>query len=101
MSEHPLREFANRKPCMVRAPAICTFDDEETVLAHIRRGSAAGTGQKPPDICGVWACFRCHALIDRRDYKDVPIEVVNDYTLDALVRQLAWYDKHEIIAVVL
>lgn len=95
-----LREFARDKPCFVRIPGVCNGDPNTTVLAHIRRANTAGTGQKPPDICAVWSCSCCHDAIDRRR-RDVPIEAINDYLLDALCRQLAWYDKHEVITVCL
>lgn len=62
-----LREFARGKPCLVRLPG-CDGGGETTVLAHIRRGGVAGMGQKPPDLCGVHACYRCHAVIDAREY---------------------------------
>jgi hypothetical protein len=95
-----LRTFAKDKPCMVRIPDLCNRNPETTVLAHIRRASTAGVGQKPPDTCAVWACHACHDEIDRRTRR-LKIEAVNDYVLDALCRQLAWYDKHEILAVIL
>lgn len=96
-----LRDFAKGKECMVRIPGVCNFDPETTVLAHIRRAGTGGMSLKPPDICGVWACNRCHDALDRRGYRDIPMESINEYALDALCRQLAWYDKHEIIAVIL
>lgn len=94
-----LRNFARLKPCMVRLTAVCNFDPETTVLAHIRRGGVGGTGMKPPDTCAVWACSACHDAIDRRTK-------VNDTDLDAdilaaLCRQLAYYDRHEILTVCL
>jgi len=95
---HTLRSLARGKPCMVRLPAICNGNPETTVLAHIRRAGVAGIGQKPPDVCGVWACSACHDEIDRRthllskDYVDVAM-------LDALIRQLAWYAEHEVLLV--
>ena len=61
-----LRKLARGKPCMVRLPGICNFDASTTVLAHVRRGGVAGMGQKPPDLCGVWACSACHDVIDGR-----------------------------------
>lgn len=51
---------------MVRLPGVCNFDETTTVLAHVRRGGVAGMGQKPPDLCGVWACSACHDVIDGR-----------------------------------
>lgn len=91
-----LRQFAKGKPCMVRLVGICNFREETTVLAHIRRANVAGMGQKPPDTCAVWACSACHDEIDRRTRNRKLDEIAPDL-LDALIRQLAWYDKHEVL----
>jgi Protein of unknown function (DUF1364) len=96
-----LREFAKGKDCLVRIPGVCNFDPETTVLAHIRRGGIAGMSQKPTDLCAVFACSHCHDAIDRRGYRDIPMESINDYMLDALCRQLDFYDKHEVLVVAL
>lgn len=95
-----LRKFAEGKPCMVRLVGICNFNPETTVLAHIRRANVAGTGQKPPDLCAVWACSACHDEIDRRTRNNRLREIEGD-VLDALVRQLAWYEKNEIVIAVI
>lgn len=94
-----LRKFAKGKPCMVRLVGICNWNPETTVLAHIRRAGVAGTGQKPPDLCAVWACSACHDEIDRRTRNNRLREIEGD-VLDALVRQLAWYDKNEVLIAV-
>ncbi len=95
-----LRQLARGKECMVRMPYVCNFDPATTVLAHIRRGHVAGVGQKPPDLCGVWACSACHDAIDTRAHmyneKDL-----DGLLLEALCRQLAFYSKHEIVTVCL
>ena len=57
---------ANGQPCEMRIPNVCNFDPATTVLAHIRRGGIAGIGQKPSDLCSVYACSDCHDAIDRR-----------------------------------
>ena len=95
-----LRTFANGKPCMCRFVGICNWDESTTVLAHIRRANIAGMGQKPPDTCAVWACSACHDAIDSRTRNHSLGEIEGDL-LDALLRQHAWYDKHEILTVVL
>jgi ferredoxin len=96
MTRKTLRSFAQGKPCMVRIAGVCNHDPETTVLAHIRRGGVAGMGQKPPDTCGVWACSSCHDAIDKRDGKCSDSDL-----LEAMCRQLAFYDKHEILTVCL
>jgi hypothetical protein len=61
-----LRKLAKGRECQVRIPLVCNHDDSTVVLAHFRRGGVAGTGQKPPDLCGAWACSACHDEIDGR-----------------------------------
>ena len=88
-----LREFARGKPCQLRIPGVCSFDPATTVLAHIRRGGIGGTGMKPPDICGVHACNRCHDVIDGR--VPHPKADLDTYILEGLVRTLAVVAKGE------
>jgi len=61
-----LRRAAKGRECMVRLPG-CSHDSSTVVLAHIRYGSLAGIGRKPPDICGAWACASCHDTLDGRN----------------------------------
>lgn len=99
MAKKSLRTLARGQECMVRLVGICNFNAETTVLAHIRRGGVAGAGQKPPDTCGVWACSACHDEIDARANR-FKSDIDGDI-LEALCRQLAWYDKHEVLTVCL
>lgn len=104
MPRKSLRTLAQGQPCMVRIPGVCNGNPETTVLAHIRRGNVAGMGQKPPDLCGVWACSSCHDVMDGRCSNPrwmVTQEMLESCLFRALVQQLAWYDKHEIVRVIL
>ena len=65
---------------------ICNSDPSTTVLAHIRRSGVAGTGQKPPDLIGVWACSECHDVLDGRS--NFKVRDLDADTLDGLVRTL-------------
>lgn len=85
---------------MCRFTGICNWRPETTVLAHLRLAGIAGWGQKPPDTCAVWACSACHDEIDRRTKNRTLHEIAMDI-LAALVRQLAWYDEHEILVIAL
>ena len=60
-----LRKGAKGMPCMVRLTG-CLGTGDTTVLAHYRLAGYSGTGLKPPDIMGAWACANCHDLIDGR-----------------------------------
>lgn len=57
-----LRDAAQGQPCQIRIPGICSFNPEQTVLAHFRMD--CGTGMKPLDLCGSWACHSCHQVVD-------------------------------------
>lgn len=57
---------ARGRDCQIRIPGVCNFNPETTVLAHYRLAGTCGTGIKPPDIQGAWACSACHDEIDRR-----------------------------------
>lgn len=60
-----LRKQARGRQCQVRMPG-CNHDPETTVLAHYRLSGLSGTGIKPPDLVGAWACSSCHDAIDGR-----------------------------------
>lgn len=91
-----LREYARGKPCDVRAPYVCTRDDRETVLAHIKRAWCGSI--KPPDICAVHACYACHDLIDgRRTFDGYTPEAIDSLLLRALVQRLADYAQKGVI----
>ena len=84
-----LIEAARGRDCQMRIPRVCNFDSTTTVLAHVRRGSVAGMGQKPPDVCGVLACSYCHDAIDHRNNMGAytPVEM-DTMILDGLCRTL-------------
>lgn len=94
MSMPNLRKLAKGKPCQVRIPHCCTFQDEQTILAHLRKGGVAGMSQKPHDLIGVWACHNCHAVIDGREFLPglSPLEL-DRYVLEGLCRTLAEVGK--------
>ena len=59
-----LRKLARGQDCTVRVPGFCNGDPATTVLAHYRMLPFNGTGIKPPDWLGAWACSACHNCID-------------------------------------
>lgn len=83
-----LRKFAQGKPCQVRIPGVCNFDETTTVLAHIRRGAVGGMSIKPHDLVGVHACSNCHDVIDGRVMTHYPSEEILVMVLDGLCRTL-------------
>ena len=88
-----LRTLAKGQACQLRIPGVCNHNPETTVLCHIRRGGIAGVGQKPPDICGVWGCSDCHALIDGRAQTRMTRAEVDSIILEGLLRTLAELTK--------
>jgi Protein of unknown function (DUF1364) len=70
-----LTQAARGQDCQVRLPNICNFNPETTVLAHYRLAGTCGTGIKPPDLLGAWACSNCHDVIDGRAHIPGPFNV--------------------------
>jgi hypothetical protein len=58
-----LRASARGKDCTLRIPSVCSFNPEQTILAHLPCGHK-GAGMKGPDIIAVFACAHCHSFID-------------------------------------
>ena len=61
-----IRESARGEQCTVRLPGVCNHNSETVVLAHYRLLGHCGTGIKPPDFMGAYACSACHDEVDRR-----------------------------------
>ena len=83
-----LRAFAKGQPCMVRLNC-CMGGTETTVLAHFRLAGTCGTGQKPPDLLGAWACQRCHDVCDGRRQSDMSRAEVRLYHAEGVLRTVA------------
>lgn len=61
-----LRKLAEGQSCQVRIPYVPCSSQETVVLCHVRRAGTAGIGQKPPDLCGIYACSAHHDIVDGR-----------------------------------
>lgn len=61
-----IRKSARGEQCQVRLIGICNRNPDTVVLAHYRMAGSCGTGIKPPDWQGAYACSSCHDEIDRR-----------------------------------
>lgn len=59
-----LRKLARGLDCQIRIPGICSWNRDETVLAHFRLAGVSGMGIKPPDLIGAHACNPCHLYVD-------------------------------------
>jgi hypothetical protein len=80
-----LRNAAEMRPCMIRLPGICSHNDAQTVLAHVRLAGVTGAGQKAPDLLGAWACMHCHDEVDRRT-RNLENDFVRLAFLEAVMR---------------
>lgn len=88
-----LRQLAEGQDCTVRLPG-CQWHSPTVVLAHIRRANVAGMGQKPKDLCGVYACAACHDCIDgRTQLANIGRMELDQYILFALLRTLVVVSK--------
>lgn len=61
-----IRKSAQGEQCQVRLIGICNRNPDTVVLAHYRLAGTCGTGMKPHDMQGAYACSSCHDEIDRR-----------------------------------
>lgn len=59
-----LTEQARGRPCMIRVPGHCCFDESTTVACHWRDAAMTGKGQKAPDFLAAWGCRVCHQIVD-------------------------------------
>ena len=56
-----LRKSAQNQQCFVRLPGVCSFNPEQTVLAHLPSGYK---GLKSHDLFGSFCCYECHQVLD-------------------------------------
>lgn len=94
MSQNRITKAARGRDCVVRIPGVCNGNPETVVLAHYRLAGTCGTGFKPNDLQGAWACSGCHDAIDGRSKSDWSVEELRLMhaegcfrTIDALVRE--------------
>ncbi|HBA8399852.1 TPA: DUF1364 domain-containing protein [Escherichia coli] len=85
-----LRKEARGRECQVRIYGVCNGNPETTVLAHYRMAGVCGTGMKPDDLIGAWACSACHDEIDRRTHF-VDAGYAKECALEGMARtQVIW-----------
>jgi Protein of unknown function (DUF1364) len=83
-----LRDAARGQECQIRIPGICNFNSETTVLAHYRLSGLCGTGMKPLDLIGAWACSDCHSAIDGRSKTGYTREQLDLMHLEGMTRTI-------------
>lgn len=87
MKQTKLTRAARGRECQVRLPGICNGNSETVVLAHYRMPGICGTGMKPHDLLGAWACSACHDEIDRRT-RQMSVDDARLCHLEGMVRTL-------------
>lgn len=92
-----LRDAARNMDCQVRLPGICNFRPETTVLAHYRLSGTCGTGIKPIDLIGSWACSDCHDAIDQRSKTAFNREQLDLHHLEGMVRTINALNKRGLL----
>ncbi len=93
MSQNRITKAARGRDCMVRLPG-CPNDTQTVVLSHYRLSGTCGTGIKPNDLQGAWACMYCHDQVDGRTKAGLTYDELRLYhaegvfrTLDTLIRE--------------
>ena len=94
-----ITKSARGKECQLRLPMVCTFNDEQTVAAHIRIAGTCGIASKPSDLLTIRACDACHAVVDGRARADhiTPADLTL-YVHEAHCRTLVEYEKEGLIS---
>lgn len=80
-----ITKAARGQECQVRMPGICNRNPETVVLAHYRLKGSCGTGIKPPDYMGAFACSACHDEADRRTRR-IGQEEARQYHAEGVMR---------------
>lgn len=92
------RKLAKGRECMVRVPNVCSFNPEETILAHVRLAGLSGIGIKANDLFASLCCARCHDFCDARSHPDAPRETRQLYLLEGVLRtQAIWLAEGRIL----
>ncbi len=92
-----LTKAARGRDCQVRIEGICNGNPETTVLAHYRMAGTCGTGLKPNDFQGAWACSACHDEIDRRTRK-IDSDLARQYHAEGVMRTQAILINERVVA---
>lgn len=73
---------------MVRIPGVCNKNPETVVLAHSneRRLLGVGTGMKPHNLFGAWACQACHDAVDGRTSGKYEWPELDKFLSDGILR---------------
>lgn len=87
---------AQGQQCQVRMPGICNGNPETVVFAHYRLAGSCGTGIKPSDLLGAYACSACHNEADRRT-RLINYETARLYHAEGVLRTQLILRKNNVI----
>jgi len=83
-----IRQSARGEQCTVRIAGYCNRDPETVVLAHYRLAGYCGTGTKPPDYLGAYACSHCHDICDGRAKTDLDADEIQAAFAEGVMRTM-------------
>lgn len=89
---------ARGQQCQVRMPGICNGNPETVVFAHYRLAGSCGTGIKPSDLLGAYACSACHDEADRRT-RILDAEIAHLYHAEGVLRTQLLLNANNLIQI--
>lgn len=92
-----LRKAARGRQCQIRIPGVCNGNPETTVLAHYRMAGLCGTGIKPSDFVGAWACDSCHSQVDGRSKALYTKDKLRQWHLEGVMRTLTVLESEGLV----
>ncbi|HHK5575125.1 TPA: DUF1364 domain-containing protein [Neisseria cinerea] len=92
-----ITQSARGERCQIRFPGICNHDPETTVFAHYRLAGYCGTGIKPPDLLGAFACSACHDAVDERVRTDLTHDELRAAHAEGVMRTLVILEKEGLV----
>ena len=73
-----IRQSAKGELCTMQVVGVCNNNPETTVFAHFRWIGGCGTGIKPSDLQGGFACSECNRWTDSPTPKERDAEYESD-----------------------
>ena len=89
---------ARGQQCQVRMPGICNGNSETVVFAHYRLAGSCGTGIKPSNLLGAYACSACHDEADRRT-RILDAEAAHLYHAEGVLRTQLLLNRQHLIQI--
>ena len=92
-----IRKSARGENCQIRLAGYCNRNPETVVLAHYRLAGYCGTGIKPPDYMGAYACSVCHDIVDGRVRTDLDEDEIRAAFAEGVMRTLVLLHKKGLV----